>query len=101
MADGNSIFVNYNGTSNVVDDLGQADKQIQGVLDNLQDTIKPLQATWSGASEDEYQSVQNRWNTDMGDMQGMLPVYGQTLVNMGNNYSTVDGKIAGQWSQIT
>lgn len=100
MADGNSIYVNYSATSNVVDDLSQADSSIQGVLNNLQDAITPLRATWSGASDDEYTIVQNRWNNDMAQMQAMLPKYSSTLDNMSNNYSSTDNRIAGQWSGI-
>jgi WXG100 family type VII secretion target len=98
MADGNSIYVNYSATSNVVDDLSQADNAIQGVLTNLQDAITPLRATWSGASDDEYSIVQARWTNDMTQMQAMLPKYSQTLDSMGNNYSNTDNRIAGQWA---
>jgi WXG100 family type VII secretion target len=100
MADGNSIYVNYSATSNVVDDLAQADNAIQGVLSNLQDAITPLRATWSGASDDEYTIVQNRWNNDMAQMQAMLPKYSQTLDNMSGNYSTTDNRIAANWAGI-
>jgi 6 kDa early secretory antigenic target len=100
MSDGNSIYVNYSGTSNVVDDLSQADNAIQAVLTNLQDAINPLRATWSGASDDEYTTVQNRWNNDMAQMQAMLPQYSSTLDNMSNNYSSTDNRIAGQWAGI-
>jgi len=100
MADGNSIYVNYSATGNVVDDLSQADNSIQGVLTNLQDAITPLRATWSGASDDEYTIVQNRWNNDMAQMQAMLPKYSQTLDNMSHNYNNTDTRIAGQWANI-
>jgi WXG100 family type VII secretion target len=98
MADGNSIYVNYSATSNVVDDLSQADNAIQGVLTNLQDAITPLRATWSGASDDEYSIVQARWTNDMTQMQAMLPHYSATLDRMGDNYSSTDNRIAGQWA---
>jgi WXG100 family type VII secretion target len=92
------IYVNYNGTNAVVDGLVQADKQIQGVLDNLQATIQPLQATWSGASDDEYTTVQNRWNNDMAQMQSMLTQYGQSVNEASNTYNSTDNRIAGNWA---
>jgi WXG100 family type VII secretion target len=98
MADPGNIYVSYGATGNVVDDLSSADSQIQGVLSNLQEAITPLQATWSGASDDEYTIAQNRWNSDMAQMQAMLPQYAQTLDDMGNNYGHTDTRIADQWA---
>jgi len=100
MADPTSLYVNYSATSNIVDDLTQADSSIQGVLSNLQDAITPLRATWSGASDDEYTIVQNRWNNDMAQMQAMLPHYGQTLEHMSDNYGNTDKRVGDQWSSI-
>jgi early secretory antigenic target protein ESAT-6 len=100
MTDGNSIYVNYSATSNIVDELSAADNSIQGVLNNLQDTISQLRSTWSGASDDEYNIVQTRWNNDMAQMQSLLPKFSQTLDNMGNNYSTTDNRIGDQWAGI-
>jgi|HubBroStandDraft_3_1064219.scaffolds.fasta_scaffold673223_2 early secretory antigenic target protein ESAT-6 len=97
--DGSSIYVNYTATSGIVDDLTAADNSIQGVLSQLQDVITPLQATWSGASDDEYTTVQNRWNSDMTQMQALLPKLAATLDGMSNNYSNTDNKIASQWAQ--
>jgi WXG100 family type VII secretion target len=100
MTDGNSIYINYTATSNIIDDLTQADSAIQGALNNLQDAIGPLRATWSGASDDEYSIVQTRWNNDMAQMQSLLPVYSNTLHDMSHNYNGTDLRIAGQWAGI-
>lgn len=98
MPDANNIYVNYGATNNVIDDLSSANSQIQQQLDDLQTTIQGLQATWSGASNSEYTIAQTRWNNDMTQMQGMLPVYGQTLNDMSSNYSTTDNRLANQWA---
>jgi WXG100 family type VII secretion target len=100
MSDPNNIFVNYGQTQTVYDALQAANNAIQGVLDDLQGTISGLQATWSGASNDEYTSCQTRWNGDMANMQALLPKYASTLMNMTDNYSLTDNRIAGQWQGI-
>jgi 6 kDa early secretory antigenic target len=92
------IYVNYNSVGAVVDALVQADKSIQGVLNDLQNTIRPLQATWSGASDDEYTSVQNRWNNDMAQMQSMLNQYSQSVNDASDTYNNTDNRIAGNWA---
>ena len=92
------IYVNYNSVGAVVDALVQADKSIQGVLNDLQNTIRPLQATWSGASDDEYTTVQNRWNNDMAQMQSMLTQYGQSVNDASDTYNNTDNRIASNWA---
>jgi len=67
----------------------------------LEDVINPLRASWSGASETEYTSVQARWNNDMGQMNSLLGTYRNTLDEMTNNYGTTDNSLANQWSSIT
>jgi 6 kDa early secretory antigenic target len=96
----NSLYVNYGSTGDVQDQLVQADRQISSVLDNLTDSIAPLRATWSGASDAEYTQVQNRWNSDINAMSRLMGGYSNTLDEMSRNYSTTDNGLAEDWAQI-
>ena len=98
-ADG-SIYVNYGHVDNIGQALQDADAQIQRVLGELQATIQPLRASWSGASEGEYTQVQARWNTDITDMNNLLSRYCNTLDEMKINYSSTDNNLAFQWQEI-
>jgi early secretory antigenic target protein ESAT-6 len=100
MADPNSIFVSYGKTEDISTQLVAADHSIQSLLDELNRTIVPLRATWSGASDEEYTHVQARWNQDMTEMQNMLPVYSNTLNDMSGNYANTDNRVASQWAGI-
>jgi early secretory antigenic target protein ESAT-6 len=95
------IYVDYGNVSNVYQSLEEADSQIQQVLTQLEDVINPLRASWSGASETEYTSVQARWNNDIGQMNALLGTYRNTLDEMTVNYGTTDNNLASQWSSIT
>jgi 6 kDa early secretory antigenic target len=95
------IYVDYSNVSNVYQALEEADAQIQGVLNQLEDTINPLRASWSGASESEYTVVQARWNSDMSQMNSLLGNYRNTLDEMTMNYGNTDNNLANQWSSIT
>jgi WXG100 family type VII secretion target len=97
----NEIYVNYGTVSNVGQALADADAAIQRVLAELADTINPLRATWSGASEAEYVGVQNRWDNDIAAMNALLSRYGNTLDEMTVNYGTTDNNLALQWASIT
>ncbi|HEY2579882.1 MAG TPA: WXG100 family type VII secretion target [Streptosporangiaceae bacterium] len=95
-----SIFVNYGNVTNVGQALADANNAIGRVIQELQDIINPLQATWSGASQSEYTAIQARWNADTGDMSALLSRYGSTLDEMSINYGTTDNNLALQWSAI-
>jgi early secretory antigenic target protein ESAT-6 len=99
ISDGN-IYVNYGNVGDIHDALVGADQAIQGVLQNLEEAIAPLRASWSGASEQEYIHVQARWNDDIGQMNALLGHFGNTLDEMSTNYGTTDNHIAGQWQSI-
>lgn len=98
--DDGSIYVNYGHVDNIGQALQDADAQIQRVLAELQDTIQPLRATWSGASEAEYIQVQARWNSDIQQMNTLLTRYTSTLDEMKINYSGTDNNLAFQWQAI-
>jgi len=94
------IYVNYGHVDNVEQALNDADNAIQRVLNQLQDVINPLRATWSGVSEDEYIQVQTRWNNDVGDMSNILNKYNATLSEMKINYGNTDNNLALSWASI-
>jgi WXG100 family type VII secretion target len=101
MSDGNNIYVNYGSVNNVYQALEDADQSISKVLAQLEDVINPLRATWSGASEEEYTVVQARWNSDIGQMSGLLTQYRSTLDEMTINYGNTDNNLAMSWASIT
>ena len=94
------IYVNYGHVNNVEDALSDADIQINAVLENLQDMVGQLQATWAGVSQEEYTQVQARWTADTADMQNILKNYNSTLGEMSYNYGNTDNNLAMQWSEI-
>jgi 6 kDa early secretory antigenic target len=97
----NEIYVNYGTVSNIGQALADADNAIQRVVNELQDVINPLRASWSGASEAEYVAVQNRWNNDISAMNTLLAKFGSTLDDMTINYGTTDNNLAMQWAGIS
>jgi WXG100 family type VII secretion target len=100
MASDDSIYVNYGQVTNVEEVLQDGTKQIEALLDNLNQQIQPLRATWAGVSDEEYNQVQARWNNDVGQMSSILVRYAGTLSNMQYNYSNTDSNLAFQWASI-
>lgn len=95
-----SIYVNYGQVTNVEEVLQDGTKQIEALLENLNNAIQPLRATWAGVSDEEYSQVQARWNSDTASMGSILTSYAGTLSNMQYNYSNTDTNLAFQWASI-
>lgn len=95
-----SIYVNYSGVSNVLDELTNADQRIQAQLSELNQAIQPLRATWLGVSDEEYATVQANWNMHMATMQNILNTAHTVLGEMGINYAQTDNSLAAQWSDL-
>ena|ERR1700722_20997974 len=99
MSDG-SIFVNYSSVQSVEDDLNSLTQQVSSVLTNVENTANSLKANWLGSSQDAYTQLQNKWNSDLADMQNIFSKYGPTLGDMGNNMKSTDNNLANQWSGL-
>jgi WXG100 family type VII secretion target len=63
---------NYGPVSNAAQALTDAYDSITMILDETQAAIGPLQQTWSGVSEQEYETVQARWTSDLQQLQSSL-----------------------------
>jgi WXG100 family type VII secretion target len=95
------IYVNYGRVDNVEMALADATMAIATILDELQNAIQPLRATWAGVSETEYEGVQQRFNIDLAEMMGTLGQNNDVLSEMKINYSNTDTGLALQWQDIT
>jgi len=94
------IYVNYNSVMQVEETLQSAEQQVSAVLQDLADVIRPLVESWQGSAQEMYAQVQQKWSSDMSDMQSVLSRYAPTLDEMKVNYSTTDNNLAQQWSAI-
>jgi WXG100 family type VII secretion target len=95
-----SIYVNYMGVSNVGDALADATNQINTMFEDLMAACQPLVQTWSGTPQQQWTVLQNQWNTDIQNMQGILSKYNSTLDQMSVNYSSTDNQLANSWAGI-
>lgn len=94
------IYIAYAGVGSVIEELGNSNRAINTILENLAEAIQPLTATWAGDSEQEYIQVQARWNADMTDMTTVLVQATQCLGDISYNTSRTDLGVAGQWAAI-
>ncbi len=94
------ISVNYNDVDNVGEALIAGTKAIRAMLDDLEQAIQPLRATWSGEAENEYEKIQRKWDADCDRMNQILASSSTTLEDMSFNYKRTDLNLALNWSDI-
>jgi uncharacterized protein YukE len=72
--------VNYGHVNNAGELLTDAYYAISMILTETEAAIAPLQGTWSGPSEQEYEGVQARWTSDLQQLKSSL---GQCIGTLG------------------
>jgi WXG100 family type VII secretion target len=97
----NDIYVSYGHVDNVEQVLEDSNNATMRVLEELQNVIQPMMASWAGSSVNAYADVQKRWTNDTNDMSNLLDRYRKTLDDMKINYGTTDNNLALQWADIT
>jgi WXG100 family type VII secretion target len=78
-------YVNYGRVSNAEQVLADAYDTIAQILADTQAAVAPLQETWAGPSQEEYQGLQQRWLDDLQDMNTALGEYLGVLSQMAVN----------------
>lgn len=94
------IYVQYGQVNDVEDVLNNCTNAVGRILNEIMTAVQPLVASWEGSSQDAYQQIQQKWNSDTQDMQTVLQRYAPTLDEMKVNYSNTDNNLALQWSSI-
>jgi len=64
--------INWGSVNNASQALTDAFDTISAIINDTQTAISPLQETWSGVSEQEYEGVQSRWSEDLQLLQDAL-----------------------------
>ncbi len=76
------IKVNFEQLGQAADDLHKTSTKIQQELDQLEQFLKPLVATWEGSAQQAYQAAQDEWDKAAQNMQ-------ETTAKMGMTVNTV------------
>jgi len=98
--DGDFIHVDYGHVTDVYDALVHATEQIKQIIENLENEVKPLEASWIGVSRDEYSGVKVRYTNDTANMSQTLGNSAGTLSEMSYNYQSTDKNLAFSWQDI-
>jgi len=101
IADGDGqIFVNYQGVNDVSQVLVDATSAIQQMLNEIEQELQPMQASWTGEARDQYAIKKQQWDAAAANMSEILKGGVGTLDDMAHNYNHTDLNIGFRWSQL-
>ena len=99
MADG-IIDVQYSVVRKVVEELTDQTQQIITTLNNLEDELKPLVASWEGADQEMYRQVQMQWDQATKNMATLLNDNGTLIQSIHDNHSRDERRSADNWGNV-
>ncbi len=99
MADG-IIDVQYSTVRNAIEELKQQTQQIITTLNNLEDELKPLIASWEGDDQAMYRGVQAEWDQATKNMALLLGDSGELVQSIHDNHSRDERRSADNWGSV-
>ncbi|ALV48251.1 WXG100 family type VII secretion target [Streptomyces cellulosae] len=99
MADG-IIDVQYSVVRKAVEELTDQTQQIITTLNNLEDELKPLVASWEGADQEMYRQVQMQWDQATKNMAVLLNDNGTLIQSIHDNHSRDERRSADNWGNV-
>lgn len=94
------IYVDYNGLEQVKEDLLAHTRAIQTLLNNLDQELAPLKASWSGDDQYTYQMKQQQWNQALENMATGLTAHSNLLGDIRDSYAHHERNLAQLWSEV-
>ncbi|MFJ8929747.1 MULTISPECIES: WXG100 family type VII secretion target [unclassified Streptomyces] len=99
MADG-IIDVQYPKVRQAIEELTEQTQHIITTLNNLEDELKPLIASWEGADQEMYRGVQAEWDQATKNMAQLLGDNGELIQSIHDNHSRDERRSADNWGGV-
>ena len=78
--------------------LARANQDLQGMLNQLNETVQLLREQWTGAANDAYSDAQQRWSQNMDVMTEQVARASKALADIKTNYNTAEKGVERLWS---
>ncbi len=92
-----TIYVSYPHVNEVQDALWAGTHAIERLLQDLNEGLRPLIASWTGAAQIEYGARKAQWDAAVSDMNVTLANGSSTLDLIVDNLKRADLTLAYQW----
>lgn len=91
------LKVDFGALSTASADISTGANKIQSQLDQMDSSLQPLRADWSGSASEAYQSAKSQWTQAINDMKQLLAEIGSAVSNSHDEYHAGEQKNTGRW----
>jgi len=91
------LKVNFSALSTAAADIGSGANQLEQVLANMDRSLQPLRANWTGEAASSYEASKAKWTAAITDMKALLSDVGRAVAASGEDYQATERSNAGRW----
>lgn len=91
------LKVDFGALSAASADITSGANQIQSQLDQMDGSLQPLRADWTGSASEAYQTAKTQWTQAIGDMKQLLADIGNAVSTSHDEYHAGEQRNTGRW----
>lgn len=91
------LKVDFAALQQAASDIKAGANQIQSELDNMDSSLQPLRADWTGSASDAYGQAKQQWTSAITDMQQLLDSIGQAVTSSHDDYNSTERANTARW----
>ncbi|GEN80895.1 WXG100 family type VII secretion target [Actinotalea fermentans] len=88
------LSVNYGTLAAAAADIQASAGQIESRLNELDRSLQPLRANWTGEAATAYEAAKAKWTSALTDMKMLLAQIGNQVTTTSQNYQATDRNVA-------
>jgi len=92
-----NLKVNFGALSTAAADIQSGANGLEQTLANMDRSLQPLRANWTGSASDAYDQAKAKWTAALTDMKALLAQVGQAVDVSGQDYQATERANAARW----
>ncbi|MBX9245625.1 WXG100 family type VII secretion target [Actinotalea ferrariae] len=91
------LKVNFSALSTAAADISTGANQLEAKLADMDRSLQPLRANWSGEASQSYEAAKSKWTSAISDMKLLLTDIGRAVDTSGQEYNSTEKNNAARW----
>lgn len=91
------LKVNFSALSTASADIVSGANGIEAKLNEMDRSLQPLRANWSGEAASSYEAAKAKWTSALTDMKALLSDIGRAVDTSGQDYNSTEKNNAARW----
>ena len=91
------LKVNFGGLSTAAADIQTGASRIESRLTDMDQSLQPLRANWSGEASPSYEAARAKWPAALTDMKALLAEIGRAVATSNDDYQATERANAARW----